>query len=174
MQQGALRNNRRQAEPNTTLPVVPEARQKAQQPAARNQERYRTAGRRQTCRCEVSRPSRWSGLIGLLRNNRRNQLLHVTGAATTARPAPKKYRRQAEQNTTLPVVPEARQKAQQPAARSQERYRTAGRVLQARSEGSVLRYSTRAASAARRAPAKRDRSVNTKKWSQLSESTRRT
>ena len=32
-------------------------------------------------------------------------------------------------NTTLPVVPEARQKAQQPAARNQERYRTAGRVL---------------------------------------------
>ena len=46
MRQGALRNNRRQAEQNTTLPVVPEARQKAQQPAARNQERYRDAIRR--------------------------------------------------------------------------------------------------------------------------------
>ena len=96
---GAPRNNRRKAESNATLPVVPEARQKAQQPAARNQERYHTAGRRQTCRCEVSRPSRWSGLIGLLRNNRRNQLLHVTGAATTARRAPAKRDRSVLKST---------------------------------------------------------------------------
>jgi len=43
------------------------------------------------------------------------------------------------------------------------RYRTAGRVLQARSEGSVLWYSTRASSAARRAPAQQDRTAFWKK-----------
>jgi len=42
---------------------------------------------------------------------------------------------------------------------NQERYRTAGRVLQARSDRSVLAYVTGGSSAARRAPAKRDRSV---------------
>ena len=48
-------------------------------------------------------------------------------------------------------------------ARIQEQYCKAGRVLQVRSEGSVLEYSTRAANAARRAPAKQDCSVKAKK-----------
>ena len=46
----------------------------------------------------------------------------------------------------------------------QERYRTAGRVLQERADRRVLAYATGGSSAARRAPAKRDRSVNKKKF----------
>jgi len=45
------------------------------------------------------------------------------------------------------------------ASRNQERYRTAGRVLQVRADRSVLTYVTGGSNAARRAPAKRDRSV---------------
>ena len=45
----------------------------------------------------------------------------------------------------------------------QERYRTAGRVLPRSRDRSVLAYVTGAATTARRAPAKRDRSVNKKK-----------
>ena len=81
--------------------------------------RHKDNGRRQTCRCEVSRPSRWSGLIGLLRNNRRNQLLHVTGAATTARQ--KKQPPSGGINTTLRLSgaqPDDRRKARQPGIRS--------------------------------------------------------
>ena len=46
--------------------------------------------------------------------------------------------------------------------RNQGRYRTAGRVLQVRADRRVLLYATGGSNAARRAPAKRDRSVNKK------------
>ena len=61
------------------------------------------------------------------------------------------------------VARSAQRYALLPAALTQERYRTAGRVLQARADRRVLAYATGGASAARRAPAKRDRSVKNKK-----------
>ena len=72
-------------------------------------------------------------------------------------------RRQAGSTTTLPVVPEARQKAlslQQPGIRSD--IAQPGGFCRGVREGSVLEYSTRAATTARPAPAKQDRSVNKK------------
>jgi len=49
-------------------------------------------------------------------------------------------RQRRDSNTTLPVVPEARQKAQQPEARNQGRYRAAIReFLQGEAEGVNLR-----------------------------------
>ena len=67
-------------------------------------------------------------------------------------------RRQAEHTTTSRLLGDSPTTgAKQPTGKAQ--YRTAGRVLQARSEGSGLGSSTRAASAARRVPAKRDCAV---------------
>ena len=75
-------------------------------------------------------------------------------------------RRQAEPPTTTRLPGFSPATGAQPAGKAQ--YRTAGRVLQARSEGSGLGSSTRAASAARRVPAKRDCAAswkkNKKKW----------
>ena len=65
-------------------------------------------------------------------------------------------------NYLSPVGRTARRQAQTPADTAQAQYRTAGRVLQARSDRSVLAYVTGAASAARRVPAKRDCAVNKK------------
>ena len=62
------------------------------------------------------------------------------------------------------VARSAQRYAQTPAPRNQERYRTAGRVLQERADRSVLVYVTGGSNAARRAPAKRDRSVHKKKF----------
>ena len=98
-----MRHSARAPAPNTLYhpPVVPEARQKAQQPAARDQERYRTAGR------VLPRSPRLDPSSLKLRRDkaylldclsRRNAM--KPEAATTARPAPDKNRRQAESNTT--------------------------------------------------------------------------
>ena len=59
------------------------------------------------------------------------------------------------------VQPDKRRNRQP--SRNQERYRTAGRFLPRSRDRSVLTYVTGAATTARPAPAKRERSVNTKK-----------
>ena len=71
-------------------------------------------------------------------------------------------RRQAEPTTTTRLLGFSPTTGAQPAGTAQAQYRTAGRVLQARSEGSGLGSSTRAASAARHVPAKRDCAVDKK------------
>ena len=65
-----------------------------------------------------------------------------------------------------PVGRSAQQSAQTPTGFAQERYHTAGRVLQVRADRRVLAYATGGSSAARRVPAKRDRSVNKKNSNQ--------
>ena len=66
-------------------------------------------------------------------------------------------------NTYLsPVGRSARQDRRTSSQQRTEQYRTAGRVLQVRADRNVLAYMTGGSNAARRAPAKRDRSVNKK------------
>ncbi len=63
-------------------------------------------------------------------------------------------------NTYLsPVGRSARQDRRTSSQHRTEQYRTAGRVLQVRADRNVLAYMTGGSNAARRAPAKRDRSV---------------
>ena len=85
-------------------------------------------------------------------------------APNTAESSHKPRQRRTLKNYHSPVGRTARRQAQTPADTAQAQYRTAGRVLQARSDRSVLAYVTGAASAARRVPAKRDCAVNKKKW----------
>ena len=70
--------------------------------------------------------------------------------------------RRKKKNYLPPVARSAQRKAQTPIKVNQERYRTAGRVLQERADRRVLAYATGGSNAARRAPAKRDRSVHKK------------
>ena len=82
-------------------------------PTARNQERYRTAGRvlpRSPRQDPSSLKLRRDKAYLLDCLSRRNAM--KPEATTTARPAPEKQPPSGGINTTLPVVPEARQKAQ--------------------------------------------------------------
>ena len=142
----AKQTYRRQAEPPTTLPVAPEARQEAPQPATK--ERYRAAIR-EFCQGGDE------GVDCCPRPSRR-PLTRLAGASENT-PLKQTYRRQAEPPTTLPVVPEARQKAPQPATK--ERYRKAGRVLRRVRCGSGLNVLDHIGAGARRAPAKREHSA---------------
>ena len=119
--------------------LLPGDRRKLQ--PTRNQERYRTAGRVLQERAD------------------RRVLAYATGGASAARRAPQQPPSGGTKHYHPPagLQPGDRRKLQP--TRNQERYRTAGRVLQARADRRVLAYATGGASAARRAPAKRDRSV---------------